>query len=154
MRYRVLLVLSLQVLSDRLMHQQRKQGPALRLGWSVEPDRNAAAMMCPSIIKQFAEMLGQIAWARRGALDPTTQGFQFGHQVQQRPAARIPSDCWDGVSRSTTEVERALSLSARACTSADVNVIGSRLAMMRSFLVTLVRFRLRGLGTLQRPAQA
>jgi hypothetical protein len=36
----------------------------------------------------------------------------------------------------------SLNLSASACTSADVNVIGSRLAMMRSFFVTPVHFRL------------
>jgi hypothetical protein len=79
-------------------------------------------MMRPSIKKQFAEMVGHVGCARRGALDLTTQRLQFGHQVYHCPAARIPSDCWDGASSSITEVTRALSLSARACTSADVNV--------------------------------
>jgi hypothetical protein len=45
-------------------------------------------------------------------------------------AARIPSDCWDGLSYSISDVARGLSLSARARTSADVNVMGSRLPSM------------------------
>jgi hypothetical protein len=89
-------------------------------------------MLRPSITKQFAQMLGYVGCARGGALDPATQGFQFGHQMHQRPGGK---DCWDGASLSTTEVARALSLSASARTSPDVNVVGSRLAIVRSFLV-------------------
>jgi hypothetical protein len=55
---------------------------------SVEPDRNAAAIVRPPINKQFAEMLGHRRCARRGALDLTAQGLQFGHQVQQRPGGK------------------------------------------------------------------
>jgi len=51
---------------------------------SVEPDRNAAEMMRRSITQQFAEMLGHVACARRGAVDLTAQGLQFGHEVHQR----------------------------------------------------------------------
>jgi hypothetical protein len=56
---------------------------------------------------------------RRRALKFTMRGLQCG----SAPAARIPSDCWDGASLSTSEVARALSLSVRGFTFADVNVI-------------------------------
>jgi hypothetical protein len=45
--------------------------------------------MCPSINKQFAEMLGRVGCTRRGALDLTTQGLQFGHQVHQRSGGEL-----------------------------------------------------------------
>ena len=45
-------------------------------------------MMRPSIKKQFAEMVGHVGCARRGALDLTTQRLQFGHQVYQRPRGK------------------------------------------------------------------
>jgi hypothetical protein len=55
-----------------LMHSPISRGWAPRLRSSVEPDRDGARIMCPSIIKQFAEVLDQIGCARRGALDLTT----------------------------------------------------------------------------------
>jgi hypothetical protein len=45
-------------------------------------------MMRPSIKKQFAEMVGHVGCARRGALDLTTQRLQFGHQVYHCPRGK------------------------------------------------------------------
>ncbi len=55
---------------------------------SVEPDRNAAAVMRPPITQQFAEMLGHVGCAQRGALDLTAQGLHFDHQVHERAGGK------------------------------------------------------------------
>jgi len=70
------------------MRQRRKPrlGPALRS--SVEPNRDGALIMRPSITKQFAEMVSHVGCAQRGALDLTTQRLQFFHQVHQRPGGK------------------------------------------------------------------
>jgi hypothetical protein len=85
MRYQAFLVLSAQVLIRSFDAAAAQAGG---LGLSVEPDRNAAAMMRPLIIKQLAEMLGHVRCARRDALDLAAQGLQFGHQVHQSPGGK------------------------------------------------------------------
>ena len=44
--------------------------------------------MRPSITKKVAEMVSHVGYARRGALDLTTQRLQFFHQVHQRPGGK------------------------------------------------------------------
>ena len=68
--------------------RQREPRLVPRLSLGVEPDRDGAPIVRPSIAEQFAAVVGHVGCARRGALDPTTQDLQFGHQVYQCPGGK------------------------------------------------------------------